>query len=269
LTRREEQLRAEAKSIRKNLTRKISRIASVNNVNIANTSLDPRLPASAINSMNTRQLNSYLKTARGFLSRDVGFVRGKGGVPLPRSEWNALAATVRANNKFAERRLSKYSDITVPGSRNTIGEREGIRSRMPRMRNTASNRPVDQINIEDAEGFGTVQQMRRMRKKIEQRMTEKHLNKSIKKTRATATKAWRLIGDKRVQSWIRNMSDEMLDVLWNYGGLAESTFSRYNNMHSMAFTVEDARGFEKVASDAESDIEETIKWAATFDKFKK
>lgn len=266
---RVDELRAEAKAIRKNLTSKVSRIARVQNVNIAGTNLDPRIPAAKIDSMNTRQLQSYLNKAHTFLDRRTGYVRGKGGVPLPLSEWQAYKAVERANNRLARKRLEKYGDIQIPGTTMTAREREGNRSRNPRMRNTASNRPIDIVIRENAEGFSTVEGLRKIRRQLEKRLTKKHLVKSMKKTRQTAIKAYTKMGNQAMLRSIRNMSDEMLDFLWNYGGLAESTFSRYENLVSSTTETLEARGFEKVSADAESDIEETLKWAETFDKFKK
>lgn len=257
------QLQREAIAMRRKLTSKIGRINKRSDADITGSSMDIRASASEINKMNARQLRSYINRGNQFLSSRVDYVQGNRGALIPRQLWDSYQRTERAFNREAGRRLAQYSDVVLPGERQTIGSREKDRRKDRRMNNEAINRPIDAIH-RDIEGIRSATHLAKLEQDLRRRLEPGYYEDSLQRARDTINKALTKMGEQDAIKEFAEMSDAELDMLWNYGGLPDSIFSRYESIMKQASNIQEDRGFRALGDMGESEIRDTLKWAQAF-----
>lgn len=267
------ELRAEAKAFRPRTTAKIARMRRNSDIDISGTSNDPRRSAAEINTMNSRQLNSYIRNQKKFLERNTGFVPIARGNNISRSLWQEFNRVSKKYNKLAESHFAEFSDLKVPGSKMTVAERNAAIVDRPAMGTEAVNRPLAPIYRKSTD-FASEKAVRLKIKDMQRRMNPGYYDKAIRRGRAQANKMLKVIGDPNLSKWVRGLSAKEFDFLWFHGKLAHSLSESFNaaggspgskeiNMQGLD------KGFQNVGETAVTEIMGKGGWKDVFDRFKK
>lgn len=119
------ELRALALKRTKAAGSKISRLRK-QGVEAAGTEFDPRVSRERIARMNKRQLAAYMGRVDSFTNRNVKFVAGANGAPLPKHLVAQYQSAERRRNERLSKRGMVGADVIVPGSGMTVGQRQKL-----------------------------------------------------------------------------------------------------------------------------------------------
>lgn len=253
-----DRLRAEAKALRRRTTAKIGRIRRTYDTDISETYADPRENSTAIDQMNSRQLRAYIRKNVGFLSRDVGYVQGANGL-LPANLWKQHEQLRLRFNKIADANHATFADKKLPGSINTVDERDKIMRDRLTMRQAAMNRPLQRIERSSTE-IASERALKTLIRDLKKRLEPGFKEKAMKAGRKQSQQMLKKIGSKHLSSFVKNLDDETFEFMWFYGNLAETLKARYTGIEEAAIHRLD-KGFANVTAEI---AQETISdWQAT------
>lgn len=215
--------RAELIAQRRRATTKIARMAKVHGADVAGTKLDPRLPASEVKQMNSRQLTAYQKRLDTFMDRSTGFV---GAALLPIDEVRRYLKVEGRFNKVATPLYEAYKGLPGPGGQQTVEQRDALMAGRPRMATDASNRPLSPVN-RDPRNIASLKGLRKLTKQLESKIKPGSYERNVKKGRKQANQMLKQIGDKNLTRQIRKLTDREFDFLFNFHGMANDLRLRY------------------------------------------
>lgn len=252
-------LRKEAEKRRKAATAKIARLRK-QGILVSETSIDPRLDTARVNRYTRSQVQAYINRLNNFVDRNTAFVPGAGGTPLPIKKWQDYKRLQDRFNSVGQSHFDEIASIFIPNAGLTIEQRE---QNLPakRAHGAAANRPYSQVtrsstDIVDAEALITL--TRDLRKKL----NRKYLPDQIAKARVQIGEMNNIIGSKKLSTDIDKLTDNQLDILWNYTAFASKISERYEIMKARAAGMKE-RQHEAQLEDNTSDIRELISWALT------
>lgn len=246
--------RAQAIAARRRVTAKISREAK-KGIKLTGTDYDIRKSADQVKRMTSAQLSKYLAQTTQFLDRQTRFIKTAGG-PVSTQDFSAYKNVESRVGKLADAEFERFKNRKVLGSDNTVEQRAKLYGNKGTAANETTNRPLSKV-IREAQDINGLQGLKTLTKDLEKKLTKTYLKESIKKTRKTAVKTATIIGDERITKWIKGMSNDHLNFLWNYGGLAQALYSRYPEPGEQ---VNDGRGYDAISEASSGDIEEAMAW---------
>lgn len=251
-------LREEVKRRRKAATNKISRMRRAKGVDIGGTDLDPRRDIKVIKRYNRTQLANYLKEINHFQSREVGFVAGVGGTPLPKSAWEHYKQIERQYNAVGAKHNDSVGDFFIPTAGMTIRQRDAtLRADRLQAQGDTVNRPFSTLN-RSPNNINGVNALNKLAKDLQKKLDRNFLPKEIKKARKQAKAMFNIIGGDEFAKSVDKLTDAQFDVVWNYTDLARKSSIIY------AIIQGKAAGWQSsVIEDQSSDIGELLTWAST------
>lgn len=246
--------RAEAIAARRRVTAKISREAK-KGIKLTGTDYDIRKSADQVRKMSSAQLSRYLAQTNQFLDRQTRFIKTAGG-PVSTQDFNVYKNVESRVGKLAEAEFDKYRNRKVLGSNNTVEQRAKLYGNKGTAANETTNRPLSKV-VREAKDINGLQGLKTLTKDLEKKLTKAYAKDAIKKTRRTAIKTFTIIGDPRLLKWVKGLSNDHLNFLWNYGGLAQAAYSRYPEPGEQ---VNDGRGYDAISDASTGEIEEAVAW---------
>ena len=248
--------RAEAIAARRRMTAKISREAK-RGISLTGTDYDIRKSADQVKKMTSAQLTKYLAQSNQFLDRRTRFVKTAGG-PVSTPDINRYREVESKVNQLAKAEFERFKDRKVLGSNNTVGQKAKLYGKKGTAANETTNRPLSEV-VRDVKNINGLQGLKTLTRAAEKRLTKTYMKEAMKKTRRTAIKTFTAIGDPRLLKWVKGMTNEQLNFLWNYGGLAQAAYARYPEPGE---AVDDGRGYDAISENSSGAIEEGMAWTA-------
>ena len=263
-------IRAEASRLRRQATKKVSRIKHNTGALISGTSVDPRHTNVPIRKMDQSQLHEYTQKLKGFLSRKEQFVAGSRGTPIHRDKWQEYKRVEAIGNANVLSFYNQMKDVRMPDGK-TIAEKRAIRkAEHPQMTNPSFNTagPLDRTS----KGLDTESAIEKWITGAEKRGEGEWLPKHIEQGR----EQWRMMMDKidlvreknglvdneppTQRERVEALSDEQFAALLLTPDFMEDTSTNYEYFEKM-FGVESKAWVKKRADDKMVDYDRLITWA--------
>lgn len=253
-------LRAEVRKRRAAATKKVARMRREKGVNITGTPHDPRRSIKAVNKYNSAQLRSYLNQLNTFQSRNVGYVAGINGVPLPKAAWERYKRAERTFNKIGQANSQAISNVNIPGKGMTAQERKDVvvPTRMSAA-GDAANGAYTQHNRQPS-NIKNLAALERLYKSFQKKIDPKYLPQQIRKARRMNNRLLDELGYGEFKSRIAKLSQHQMDYLWNHTDYASRLSSSYESMKKR-WAGNEERYQNTIEDNAEWDIEELIESA--------
>lgn len=253
-----DRLRELARKRRSAVTAKIGRIRRNTGVDIAGNADDPRRPAAVVKKYNSRQLNRYIAELNAFQSRDVGYVAGSGGVPIPKSKWATYKRLERQYNAAGKMHEAKVLDTFLPQAGMTLRQRQAMIH--PTAMGEVVNTPYAQIDRSPSQVPG-VKALDRLIKDMRRKVTKEYLPSEIKKSRKQLNDMLKTAGNGEFAKRAAKLTNSQFDTLWNYTNFATLVSLSYEMAKLRAADAKE-RWHDSVVEDAASDIGELFDWAS-------
>lgn len=213
--------------------KKISRIKTSREVNIAGSKHDPRKPAAVISKMTTRQVTAYTAKVDKFLSRETQFVQGARNAILPTNgrfgvqSYNKLQAQINKDKKAA---LKKIQDIFIKSAGMTIGERiEAVTPKHPVTAAPASYAPHIPF-VKTPKGITSEKSLKALVKQMEKDQNGGYFDRKFKSQYAAAKQmiyGKDGIKNSKLTKEFKSLNPTEFSLLWNYTNFAEVTSTDY------------------------------------------
>lgn len=237
-------------------TKKISRLRRVNGVDIGRTEYDPRRNTLNLQRYTRKQLEAYNAQLTQFNSRAVGFVQGKGGVPIPSAQWREYKALERRYNAAGAKHNASVGNIKVPGSGQTIEQR------------AATLHPT--ANVDIGKMYVTINRtstnikspaaLTKLIKQMQKKTAADYVPKEVKKTRKAMSNLLKTVGLSDLQDKVNNLTDAQFNVLYQHTNFSTSIVNSYE-YRKLLGTEAEQRWHSSLADTYRSNAEELIDWA--------
>lgn len=253
-------LREEVRKARRNASNKIARTLRQTGAKIAGSNVDPRREAGVIDRYNKPQLQAYLGQLKEFNSRNVQFVAGKQGTPLPRHRANELIRVANAAHNAHENHLQGMANVQVAPLGLTVQQFRDIRPNAVRsgLRSTPyGSTPISYAGVQSPEALEKLIQDQR------RKLSSNFIPKKIDQGRHNLEKALEIMGNDDLLQAVSVLDDYQFDVLWHGTSFAETAFMKYDLEKSRASESRKERWQDKGIDDAYEHISEFLEWAST------
>lgn len=255
------EVRAEVARRQKAANAKIARLRR-KGVQLTGSEFDVRRDPSRVARYNGRQLQSYLGQLNEFTHRRNQFVAGSEGVPIPAHVYNHAQRVAREYNAYVQEREAPLMGINIPQSGMTVGEfqRDVVGSRK-RGKGARNERP---LSVEQREAFEFVNadRVRDWQENLKKKMRPNYMNERIEKQRYVMLQAVTAFGDDEMTALAKGLTDDQLDVMWNYTDAPRDTFSGYHILQLFGSGKAD-EAQANIHEDATHETREWLKWASS------
>ena len=208
------QLRAEAKRLERNATRKMSRIRNSSTpVELTGSQFDYRKGAKTIDTMRSRDLQVHVKRLQGFNSRTARFMPTAEGIAGP-TEVNRYQKAKRALNRKRDALADKFGNRKVASGVETYKERFAVtEAKQRRMSDPAVNNPFRKIE-DGGINFATPKALLRMAEKFENETRPEFDRERTLSNRATLDKILDIVDHEEMRALAHGLTDEQFDLMW-------------------------------------------------------
>lgn len=259
-----ERLRVEARARHRAATRKVSRLKTGRGVNISGTRADPRRDPSRIKSYNSRQLKAYIRDLNQFTDRRVQFVADTRGRPMQASLWRQYKGLEQQYNRVVGERFSRVSDVFLPTSGMTLGERmEMTRPEHPQALSPAVNAPY-RPPARQPTNIASERALRQLVRDMKERLKPGHFRKLTKDARQQYEQMTHLTRQSDLDKKVRALTDEQFNVLWNFTPFATAESLKYERAKDL-LAGKDKPWQSDVIRNAQESANELVAWASQLD----
>lgn len=254
------ELRAEVARRQKAAQAKIGRLRR-KGVQLEGSEFDVRRDPTRVARYNRSQLNSYLGQLNEFTQRRVQFVPGAEGVPIRAHVFRHAQRTAREFNEFVSRHESGVNDIFIPKQGMTSAEfRRDVEGSRKRGKGGRA-RPLT-AEIRNSFEFVSEDKIKAWRDSMERKMRPNYLEGTLQKQKYQMLQIVDMYGQEDMSDIARSLTDEQINVLWNYTDAPRDAYTGYHMMQLMAAGKADET-FANIQEDASSDLREWLQWAQT------
>ena len=257
-------LRAEARRLHRNATKKISRNNVNRGANIAGSQYDPRRDLSKVDGYNKSQLRSYIAELKQFNARSTQFVPDAQYRPIPATEWKAYKADETALNQYRTDRFNKIADVELPGGRGTLRERrEMTRGVHPHMADPSTSMTPNELDRR-SKSVASLSALKKLREGIRERMTPEHEKRQRQANRDSIAGMMEIIDEPEMKLAFDEMTDEQFDFYWSSEDMVHDLAIPYELMKTFYQEGKQLRaGQKKMVSDHMSETWDWIEWIKT------
>lgn len=256
-----DELRAEVARRQRAAASKIYRLKA-NGVILGGSEFDPRRDTNRVARYNSAQLKKYLDDLNSFTRRNVQFVAGSEGVPLPKHRARALEMAVERVNRSVARHLSDIGDIKLRDQDMTIKQREATVENPDIMaaKGQPSKRPMSMVDFE-AKHVTSAKSLESLISGLNARLTSSYLPEELAKQREQAKQMFDRIGNAKWSERMAALSDRQFNALWNHDRefMREMSHGYFIVTSQMANVNEPY--FARMVEDSLSGIGSGISWA--------
>lgn len=253
-------LRAEARARHEAVTKKISRLRRVNNVDVGHSKYDPRRDLSVIKRYNRNQLNSYIKSLNEFTARGNTFVGGADNTIIRGSKWREYKQLEKQFNRISAKHDAKFAQQFVPTAGMTVEQRLAQRPKgFIRAGVEASSRPFREENRVSAHIKGE-EGLDKLLKRMKRQLSKGYEKSTIQRDRKTFESLAKVNGDHSLIKSMRKLNDYQFYYAWHFTNLAEAMATRYD---IAGLTSESTnRGYAAVVEGYTEDAREILDYAS-------
>ena len=253
-------LRAEADRLRRNVTRKISRIRRNTGAEISGTVFDVRRTPHAQDRYNQASLRNYIREMQQFLSRANQFVSGSYEKPIRRSEWQRYQSLEAQYNRHVSEKFERVKNIELPNGM-TIGERAEMITPLHRqMHNPSVNQPYDPP-VRKSTSIEGMKALEKLINAMLGRAEESYDSDQVRKGREQFSAMAERLGDAELVEKVKNLSEEQFEILWFHSDFANDISLNYNWIEMM-MQGRDQPFVKDMANNAARDYRTLVNWAA-------
>ena len=248
-------LRAQVLKSQRLAVSKMNRIQKSEGAQVRGSQFDPTRDPAKVARYNSKQLRAYNAELEAFRARNVQFVGGAAGKPIPRAMWNRYKGVQDTYNRVSGREFEQIARVKLPGGQ-SIGDRE--LTFLPEARSAAgraSNRPRGAVTLQSWQIAGA-DAIPALEKRLRSRMSETHYRRTLKRQRWELGELLSKGGMADLSAEIPKMSDAQFNTLWNYTDFPEFMSTHYESVKNMN-TADEA----KVSDDHRNEVASTLKWA--------
>lgn len=261
--------RAEIQRMRKQATKKISRLKVVHGVTqLSGTTLDPRRSPNIEMRYNERQLGAYERSLAAFLSRDVGYVGDSKGRPMRASDWRRYKRAERKMNKRIAERMERIADLpTVTGE--TIGERIAVHTPSHRQAGAAlQDARAEQINRKST-SIASAKALRQLTEATLEQGRKDYHQKRAASGKESFEKMAGVIGSIKVDAELSEIIDSLtpgqFEVLWNFDRDFTKALANAYDLLKKMLSPEQEAWYNKVADEWTEEAKARAKHAKKWD----
>lgn len=261
--------RAQAAYLTGRANKKISRLRTKADVEVAGTRYDPRTTRRNIARYTEKQLDAYIARVSSFTDRGTQFVGDLDRRPIPSGEWRDYKRGERAHRKHMDDRFNSIKDIKLPGApgnpaAETIAQR---RSKMTADRKLAGNPSVnDPFNPPARTPAGVKDRaaLKKLTKDMKRKSERGWDDRELKRQIGEFSQMMKKVGDPELSKKIANLTTGQFFTLWNASNFATAVSTQYEQSQLM-LRGKDQPYHEQLVRDAFSDAHRLVDWAAGLD----
>lgn len=264
-----ERLLAQVRQLQRRASNKVSRIRTVNGIEIGGTDHDVRRDPKKTKNYNKTQLRSFIGKLENFNSRSNNFVQGAEGAVIPKKQWNEYKAVERKYNSIGQRinnsvlkTVMPKGSETVPGSGMTIKQRRNtLKPDNPRSAGAAVAGPYAEIDRKPSRVKSSAA-LAKLTEALKKKIDPTHLDRELKRGRKEMRQMLIEIGAADLLKEARKLTDEQFNVVWNETNFADAIstlYYHYKNKNSQTDQNTRAANLEDYRDDAKSIIEWGLK----------
>lgn len=256
------ELRQAVKARERAATRKVARVER-KGVSVRGSEYDPRVSGLDIASMNTRQLNSYMRKLNTFVSRRTQFVAGYKGAPLPSALVKRYQTAERARNERASAHTNGLRDVYIAPSGMTVGQREDMitaaNMSILRAGGNPQYRPYDLVQ-RSMTGIPSADKLKKLTDIAERQTKKDFIRQGLLKQRRNQVAFLTKSGDEGQAKAIQKLTLKQFDILINQ--------TNYRELNSFRYLTADKSGsatLDRITEDSQDEINELISWASQYE----
>lgn len=254
-----DRLRAEVRKRERATRRKLARNEN-KGINLAGSEFDPLRERGDVDSLNTRQLRSYLKQLNSFMSRSNQYDAGLQGAPLPRDMVREYKRLEQIRNRNVRKHVKTISDVYIEPQGMTVGQREATvqasRFNILRAGGTPGHKPYDEIERTMA-GVTDAKALQKIIALVKGQTGKDFARQAVIAQRKAHAEFLERHGSVAQAKKIRRLTLRQFDILKNY-----TDYGRLNEFRYLKGT-DSGRKYQDFEDDASSSINELIDWVKT------
>lgn len=249
--------------------KKISRLRSARDVEVAGTRYDPRKPRKVIARYTNAQLDAYNARVSQFLDRGTQFVGDIHRRPIPESEWRGYVNPTMKHKKLMESRYDSIKDLTLPGAPGnpaveTIAQR---RARVKADRVMAGNPTVQDPFDPPVRKPGDITSrdaLKKLTRDAKKKAAKGWDDKNLVRQIGEFAQMIKRVGNADLAARVAKLTTGQFFTLWNSTKFAESLSTHYEQVQLML----QGRGKdydETLVDNAYADADRLVRWAEGLD----
>ncbi len=251
-------LRADVARMRRSATRKISRLKTGKSVHISGTEFDPRRTTTAHKSYTRKQLESYQRELKSFLSRETQYVPDAKNRPIPRAEWREYKKVEAQHRDSVGKIFERMKNVQLP-SGETVNERLAKMDVLhKRMHNPVTNPFYDPRDRESGDVTDR-DSLRKLRDDLQRKSSPDNQTARVTEAKSQLEKMLSVINSPEIIDAVKGLSQGQFVALWNYTAFASAIAMSYDSAKKMLTPREESWGHEKVRQQS-NDALELISW---------
>lgn len=257
-------LRAEVARREKAARQKIQR-QHRKGVRLAGSEFDIRRDPAKTGRYTRKQLNAYLGELNAFTSRSTQFVAGVEGAPLSRDAWNRYKKAEAAYIDKVGARYSVVGGTPLPVGDQTVKEFEKKFRPKKSIGKGGFPRPLENIEARDPSNIMSQKALDKLTRSLENKSRPKYVPKTLKKQRYQMLEAVKEFGDVDLLEKAYKLTNNQLDILWNYTDAPRDLFAGYNQYKLFAAGKADDTS-DAIYADSAEETKVWLDWAAKLPK---
>lgn len=245
---------------KRNAQSKMARIKKTQRFEIASTTHNPI--RGDVESMTSRQKESYLKRLQKFNSRDTKFYVDANGKLLSPRQWERYKQAEAKANAYVKADIKKYSRLYLPGGDRGMTVAERMEIMRPRAGKLMTNPSGSNMHIVDREptAFDSERSLTKMTKSQLDKADPKQQAKKIRTGRKQLKEMASSFGDSEMVRLANQLTDEQFKVLWNYTDFATAVSLEYSVF--MQSLVDEKSFHAGAMENANRKAHEYLEWAS-------
>lgn len=248
----------------------MSREKRRNGLTIAGTAADPRKAPADIRQMRTRDVKAHIRKLSRFVSTPTPSYRAADGGSISRESWTRYKRAEALQKRRANAELKRIGGIRIPG----VKYEDGRATKGPRITEREKNIAANRMNSGNAVNRPLVALTRKpinisspaklqaLTEAMEARNAAGYKQKRLAEAREELTRMLTVTGNEKHIKMADKLTDEQLNVLWNYTEFANTLSRDYENAIELTFGDKPKERF-RVSTRATDDknIGELLGWA--------
>lgn len=263
-------LRAEALRLHKRVSNRISREKARSGLNVSGTEMDPRRAPAKIRSMRSRDVDAHIRRMQTFITTPTPSYRAANGQAIPAPAWQAYKREESLQRRRANAELKRIGQLRTPGVKDasgrrqkgmTINDREANIAGQRMNSGAATNRPLIALKRK-ATAISSPEKLAQLTAAMQNRNSPEFKAERLKASREQLMEMLKTTGNPKHARMAEKLTDEQLNVLWNYTNFADTLSRDYENAVELAKTDKPKeRMRESARATDDKNISELLGWA--------
>lgn len=254
-------LRKDVARMRRNATRKISRIKKTTGALVTGSEFDPRRGTQVQGRYTESQLSAYRDTLASFLSRQSQYVPDASKQPLPRREWVEYERQEKAYRDTAGSVYERIKGVELP-SGETIAQRL---AKMNVLHKQMVNPTVNTIFESQTRESGNIvsrKALAKLTRAMKKQATPGSIKRKVREAREQFASMMDVVNMPELVEATKGLTNNQFIALWNFTSFASAVALSYTAAQKMLSPKEESWAHE-VLRQQMVDAVELIDWVKT------